>query len=566
MSALTTLIRHEAREARAALIAAPLLTLVALVVIHASFARAGSLAYASASTAAVLVALWTVYFAADLVASDSASGRLRTKALLPVSSSELWRAKLAFLALVVVALGVATIASAWSMHALFGADRSLALFETTMVSMAPLVMFLPLVAASAVLCSLVAESALVAILLSLVVDVGLVGLGVGWSRAWEQAGVAWTGSDSARASLPAALLLFALGGLAFRRGQRRLGAIGARARTIALVLGGVALVGGAATATEIWRRVHGGLEHPCSRLQAASSSPDGRYLAIESESSIPACAHGSRSVWILDLENGTHELAAAGALLLRDRVTWQPMPWDATRAVRVERDDVAELDDVISTIRFEGERVETDSAPFELRPCVVPDWAEIGFPADGERTLTVRWRDRGVARTFTHTDRKAALGRDVFLSSRAGRVLYVEDRALRIADLDAESARTLVPEGVALVTPSPDGSAVSVLGNGVVRVLSTLDGADLLEPWPDGPGWPQWISGSARALRFADYGAVRRDRIFDLDTSVEFEIRTNRDHGLIHRLPDGGYVYVDEHDDLVRVDARGERIAVLVDR
>lgn len=575
MSPLVPLVRHEAREARVSWITAACVSFVALATVHALFPLDATVADAAAMTTQVLIALWTLYFAADSFASDCASGRMSTKALLPVRALDLWRAKVVFLLIAVGLLAAWTIACEYALQAAFGTSSSLAHFETALLSMTLGAPYLALLAATAVLCSLVVENALVALLLSSIVCAALAGVGVLLSRVSWIFHVDWSATHTSIAILVCAVVLTWLGAHAFARGQRELGSRAVRVRVVLSGAGVLVLVGGIGTASEAYRSVLATLERASTRFQSASASPDGRYLAIEVEGALRGSTSTPRTVWMLDLETRSVELVAWPALLLRDAHTGATLPWDDDRSLHVERfraHDWRELDAVVRVDANDGGCVvEPDALEILSSSRIVPAWAEVKVVerrADEARGLRVRWIERGIERTFQDAERTVRLGSDVVPSPEPGRVLVLRDGALVLVDLALNDERVLLARGALHLFPSPDGSAVIVFCSSELRALSTIDGASLHAPWDLSGAWVQWIEGegSSRALRVSEVGLGGRDFVLDVDTRTQFELSSNRSHGLLHRLADGGYVYVDRDDDLVRVDARGERVAVLVDR
>ncbi len=574
MSTLMTLVRLEAREARTSLFAAACVTAAVLAAVHTFFPPDFAAANAAAYSVAILLALWTLYFSADSFATDCASGRMRTKSLLPVSALALWRAKVAFLALTIFSLAAWAIACEYALQSAHGTPRSLAHFGEVLGSMWTGLPFLALVAAAGVLCSLIVESALVAMMLAAIVGGALAGLVLLLSRGLQLAGVEWSPTYWLFATSSGAVLVLAFGAVAFAQGQRQLGLRRVRARVVLVTLGALVVTGGLGTATELYRRAVAGLEHPRTRFRAATASPDGRYIALEVEASVPYGAEAPHSVFVLDLETREHEVVAWPGMLLRDHWTGYPSPWDGARTLRVARFTLRDwnaLDEVVSVEASEDglDITSTDSLPTSPSR-LVPTWAD-GTSSrkrpDGSNELRVRWPARGLERSFAGDMPATILGHRIFLSAHAGRVLAVQDGTLRLFDLEDESRADVLATGVTNVSPSPDGSAILVRCEDTTSALSTADGSPLHEPWSNERLSASWVEseGSSRTVVLREFGRGGREFVKDLDTGVQFELALGG-HELLHRLGDRGFVFVDCGGDLLWVDPRGERIAVLVDR
>jgi len=576
VSALTTLVRQEARECRQSLIAAPCISLAVLATVHVLLPLEFAVAQAAASCVGILVALWTVYFAADLFATDCASGCMRAKALLPVSALEIWRAKVVFYALAVVGIGGWALGCEYALQWAFGSPDSRMYFTDALEPFVARLPFLAVVAASAILCSLIVDSALVALLCSALVAFVLAGIGVAWSRGLSLLGVVWGPVEWSVANVAGAALLLALGALAFARGQARFGSRRVRLRLVLSTLGAALLVGGIVGASAVYRRVTGSLEDPRSTFETASASPDGRWLAIEVVG--PSWTDGSgrsgtRSVWVVDLATHESELVVWPGCLRRDWLNGCALPWDDAASFRAE---VLSFEDM----RYTGSnvRVALRDGAWASTPCdpgetdesrIAPAWAETTREKrenDGMYALSVRWPARGIEREFVGDRQETGLGRGIFLSPVPGRVLTLRDDTLAWVDLEDEQAVSLATD-VYTLQPSPGGSAILVRQPNGVQALSALDGRPLREPWP-ADCVVSWIEGEGdpHAVLVRELGRGGRGFVEDLDNGARFEFEGDSWMSRMHRLSDGRYVYVDQHSDIVIADARGARLEKLVDR
>ncbi len=241
MNHVFALTRRQLLEARLSLAVGALATSATLGAVHAWFPGPAAVSEASALAISVLSALWTLYFASDSFAGDSASGRLATLSTLPISTRALWASRLGFVALASLAQLVWAIAAGYAGQFAFGDARSLEHFDDALSSYVPWVFALPVLASAAMLASLVVESALAAMIGSLL-TLGAVALLLSLSkRALAPSGVDIDGvvEHANSVGLGAACALLALGAFVFARGQRRLGCRQARARAtlVALAIG-----------------------------------------------------------------------------------------------------------------------------------------------------------------------------------------------------------------------------------------------------------------------------------------------------------------------------------------
>jgi hypothetical protein len=571
MSALWALVRRDARDARFSLVAVPLVSAAVLAVIHAAFPSPFAAAQAAAMAMVVLIPLWTLYFAADSFATDCASGRMATKALLPVSAMTLWSSKLVLVILAIAATSIAIVGCELGIQRFGGAPDYPGVFALDRLVLPPLV---ALLAAIAVLCSLLVENALVAMLLSLIVAAMLAGLGWLFSRALGLAGIEWSGAQWSAASTVLATVVLGASALAFARGQRKLGRRSVRVGVALSVLGAFGVAGGVAAATAIHGRASSGLEDPRTRFHHASASPDGRFLALEVEAYAGRNVEGPCVVWMIDLETKSRELVAWPGMLVPDFHALVPMPWDGARNLRViglEKLGWRDLDSMLRVdARDDGIEISAldDELPRDSR--LIPAWAEIEtkWTAEHRRAVTVRVRDGSAEKSFAGDMRSTAIGRSLFLSPEPGGMLVLRDGQLSMLELSSGAERVLYADGVKSVDASPDGSALLVRTEDATVAVSSAGGTPLHESWSHARSCVQWIEGDGRtrAVRISPIGVAGPEQVLDLDTRVGFELRVNRNHWLLHQLGEHGYVYVDADDDLVWVDPRGERIEVLVDR
>ncbi len=569
MTNVIQLIRREVNDARVSLIGALAVSACVLGLVHATMSIDTAAASTAALSVGVLITIWTMCFAADLFVGDLTSGRMRSKALLPVRAAELWRAKVAFLVLATSALAVWNVGLAYALQWTLCDANSIAMLTSELRAVLPALPYLIVFAALGVLSSLVAESALVAMCLALIASAGVVGVGMLWERACRDRGVTWSPFEWTIESIVAAGVILALGMLAFVRGQRRLGLLRVRVRVVAGFGLALVVVGGIGAATELYRRAAASLEDRTTTFEAASSSPDGRFLALEVQAGGTRGGSAPRSVWTLDLVTGRRELAAPSALLVRDRITWQPMGWIDDDSYRVERMNETDRHDAMPLVRVTDSGSCLSRAEWSAKPRVIPTWCRVSDVGVGDLygdELTVQWIDRDLRWSTKLESSSAGLGRAVMLSPHPGRILFIREGALVMFDMDGDDERQLVLHGVERVEPSPDGSAILVKDGDSMRALSAVDGSELHEPWSRKITWPQWVEGSSRCLRLSEIGRGGREFVLDLDTGAQFELRTNRTHNLLHRLPHGGYVFVDQGDDVIRVDRHGKRIATLVNR
>jgi hypothetical protein len=578
MNATWALIRRDARDSRFSLLAAPIVSAAVLGVIHVAFRRPFAEAQAAAMAAMILIPLWTLFFAADLFATDCASGRMSTKALLPVSALTLWTAKVLFLVMTITGLSASILGAEFVLQQCAGTPESLAHFATQLRGLyspqsGALASLVVLLASTAVLCSMLVENALVAMLLSLIVVAAFAGAAWALDRALSLAGIELGGAHWLALILMLSAVLLGVGATSFVRGQRKLGLRVVRTRFAFATLGALVFTSGVGTAAVVYHGVMSVLDHPHTQFVAATASPDGRHLALIVETAAGRVVESTYVVWMIDLDTGRRDFVASPGMLVSDRYSGEPMPWDADGSLRViglttTWGSQADL------LRVEATNAGVAVAPvggdLPLTSLWVPPWAEVtrtGVASAEKPVLHVRWKERALERTFTGDGMGTWLGRGVYVSPTPGRLLVLREGCLTLVDLAPESSRVLFERGVKWMRPSPDGSALLIGIDSSTYALSGIDGAPLHEPWSEAP-YVQWVSGEgpSRAVRVGLVGSAESERIVDLDTHVEFDARVGPGHWFLHHLGDRGYVYVDEKNDLIWVDAKGALVKVLVDR
>jgi hypothetical protein len=573
------LTRQQFREARVSLLTAVLATTVALGAVHAWFPRPAAVSEASTLAIGVLAALWTLYFASDAFAGDAASGRLTTLSTLPVPARTLWSSRAVFVALASAAQVAWAVGAGYGLQLAFGDARSLAHFEAGLQAHLPWAFALPVLAGAAMLTSLLVDSALAAMVASLLLLGGLALALTPLVRILAVAGVDLEPSV-AQAELGASLLAFlilVLGAFAFARGQRRLGARRVRAFHAAWPIATVLLVAGAATAAEHRRRLAVELDNPRTRFRHASASVDGAFVALEVVHDLPGNEDPPPNVWLLDLETGGRDVLARPGQLLDDRYLHFSMPWSTEKPLRVlELSSLAyrELANLLEVTPGEATwSVNTLAADGSLLTSwlatrAVPDWASVEWERDshGVRSTIVRWSDRGLEARFYDT----IPVRSVLPTSVAGRVLVQREHGLVHHEIEG-SAETVVFRGETsgAMWPSPSGSAVLAISGDASTAIDAATGAVLHEPWPRAAWVATWIDSSdgARVVEVRPVGAPNApSRVLDLDAGTSFEIERDLHHALLLRIGSRGYVFVRAGGDLVWVDLEGRLVKVLVER
>ena len=579
MSSVLVLVRQQLRESRTSSILAALATSAALGFVHAWFPGPAAVSEAAALAIGVLAALWTLYFASDSFAGDSASGRLATLSVLPVSSRALWASRLCFVASTSLAQSVWAIFVGYACQLAFGDARSLEHFDTALYGYVPWAFALPVLAAAAMLASLLVESALAAMVSSLLLLSGLAAVLAALSRFLAVAGVDVRPSAgiAATGAMLLALMVLALGAHSFARGQRCLGARRVRAFHAAWPLGVLLCVAGVATAAEHRRRVSVELESPRAVMDSASASSDGAYIALAVRNLLLSGDGSPANVWLLDLETGRRELLARPGRLLDDRYLRYSLPWSSEKPLRVLQNnplDFRELNSLIEvtpgSASWTVNKLPANAGVLGswLATRAVPAWASVERKHDkrGGFSTIVVWTERGIERVFPDT---LAL-HQVLPTSVAGRVLWLRQRELVHHDMDS-GAETLVlrGEGRTHMSPSPSGSAVLVSTEVAYTAVDATTGAVLHAPWPS-KGWRVTWSDANDDARVVQLRAIGRpdvpSRIIDLDRGVQFEIDPDRTQPFLLRIAQRGYVFVRADGDLVLVDLQGRLVKVLVER
>ena len=570
MKTWSILLIHELRNARASLAAAALLTLVLLAILH-------TFGCTPIETATGLPCLWclcALQFAADSFSTDLASGRLATRATLPVSARALWGAKLASFQASMVLLSGFGIALECIWQTIFGDQEARLLFVQALPTIGKALMALALIGSTGMLCSLLVESALTAMLLTGL----LLGLLWGLSLAIVET-VKWIGPNALSenpvvVALAIAAIFLYIGFYAFGRAQRRLGDAAIRVRAVlvgALVLT-LGIAGTAAATSTYWSTY--GLEDPRTQIYPPIASPDGRYIAFETMPSGGASDVRLSSVWVLDLETLEHRLIAGpGRLVGNAYGGWRA--WSNEEGLRVSVFDRWLWGQKPATLRIravDGELQQESIA--ELSPIATPpftDWAfvkETRLHQRDVRAVSVQWKKRQVERTF-----EGRLGRDIFISPTPGRVLVRRDKKLVLVDLEPATERTLIDAGVTYVSVSPDSLALLVHAGEsskqwITHMISTADGMAMHAPWTrDDSYMPQWIPGDDRShqVHLCPMKRGLRPRILDLDLDREIEI-DDTNNLFFGRVAERGYVMVDLLQNLVWIDREGKVVKVLVDR
>lgn len=579
MNHVLALTRRQLREARLSLAVAALATSATIGAVHAWFPGPAAVSEASALAISVLSALWTLYFASDSFASDSASGRLATLSSLPISARALWASRLGFVAFASLAQIVWAIAVGYGAQFAFGDARSLEHFDDALRSYAPWAFALPVLASAAMLASLVVESALAAMVGSLLLQGGFAALLAPLTRVLAVAGVDLRPSVE-QAELGAALmalLLLALGAHSFARGQRRLGARRVRVFHAAWPIGAVLLAAGVATAAEHRRRLAVELDSPRARFRSASASVDGSFVALEVLNDLPGNDDPPPNVWLLDLESGASEELARPGQILDDRYLHYSLAWSAEMPLRVLELNAFAHRELASLLEVRAGdaswRVNTlpASAPVLtswLATRAVPGWASVSWERDSRDVCStvVRWVERGLEARFADTFPL----RGALPTSVPGRVLVRREHDLVHHDLES-GAETVVFRGQTrgAMWPSPSGGAVLVESEVAHAALDAATGAVLHTPWPREEWNVAWIDSSdaARVVELLPVGVSNSpSRVLDLDTGARFEIERDRNHQLLLRVGSRGYVFVRADGDLVLVDLQGRLVKVLVER
>jgi hypothetical protein len=359
----------------------------------------------------------------------------------------------------------------------------------------------------------------------------------------------------------------------FAAGQRRMGSRIVRVKVaLALTLAMLA-VGGISGGSVIYRRFSAGLEDPRMCLLMATASVDGRWIALTGCREDRGDGNAVPAVWVVDVETAKPTLITRIGSPLVDRYVHSSLIWDETHPLHVNRFEIlgprrqwGRLEVRVSGTALRLENLQED---VPQRSRVVGDWADISMKhVKSERETTVRWKDRGLELRFCGAGIESAPGRGFLPGPVPGRILAVESGRVVLHDMRDGSERTVFEGGVRSLHPSPDGSAVLVRADQAWAALSSADGLLLHEPWT-GRQNVRWVDSSvpARVVEVLPVGVILSNTIvLNLDTGRELEIERDYGHGLLHRLGNRGYVFVDRGGDLVWVDLEGKPVKVLVDR
>ncbi len=586
MNALRHLILWQLRGARAALCAGAFLGALILAGVQMYFPAPAANAQAAALTVALLTALWSVYFAADALASDRASGHLATLALLPVAPWQLWLARSLY------AGSAALLQLAWllgfelALQATVGSAATWAHFEAGLTDLAgwiPLGLFV--VSATFFVSNLV-ENALAALLIALVAVGGLLALASGLvsqvafvvSLLPQAVGSPWV------LGAGGALLLWGVAGLAFARGQRRLGSRNVRlcwALTPLLML----LLGTtAASALAVRQRWNVDLESPDLLYFGLTSSADGRFLALTVGRERQSRQDPPFAVWLLDVDSGARTLAAHPGHLLGARFNGRPALWNDSQPLYVLQ---ADYGDVSQEGKAPVTRVSLDGATLQLEALgetsvldlvrEIPHssmqaWAEVESQREhsDRTTTTVRWPERGLEACFVDPEQAYLVAWRVLPTPQPGLILVHErDRIVQFNLEDGEEQLLLPADAATSLDPSDGGSGALVRGQQFTYAIDTASGDFLHEPWNNRQWSVSWIR-SGDGLRVVSLRPVKQATgpilILDLDTQRSCLVETINYPSVFSRLGPRGYVFVRPDGDLVWVDLNGDLVKVLVDR
>jgi len=570
MRSFFALLRLEARDSLFSLAAAAAVSAALLGAIHAWFPMRAEPALVGV---AILMTAWAAYFAADSFATDCSSGRMGTKACLPVAATTLWAAKIAFLAAAVAALAAWTVGAELALQAIVGSPGSREEFADKLPDMLVGLPLLAVVVAAAVLSSMLVDGALVATLLTALAVAAIGGAAIPIGRALELGGFTWHIDQKLACAAVLAALLVGCSAVVFVAGQRRMGSGIVRVK-LALVLAlAMVAIGGIAGGSVIYWRFSASLSDPRMRFLGATASGDGRWIALEAYRDLSGNDDPPMGVWAVDVESGEDRSIALIGQRMVDRYAFTSLTWNDAHPLRVIRCKLLDprQQAEILTVHACGAqlRLESISEGRSWPTRVVGDWADISTRhSKGQRETTVRWKDRGLELRFCGAGIESAPGRGFLPGPVPGRILAVESGRVVLHDMQDGSTRTVFEGGVRSLHPSPDGSAVLVRADQASVALSSADGALLHEKW-SGRQNVHWVDSSvpARVVEVSPVGVILSETVvLDLDTGREFEIERDHGHGLLHRLGNRGYVFVERGGDVVWVDLEGKLVKVLVDR
>lgn len=570
MRSWPALLFHELRNARASLAFAAFLTVACLTVLHVT--DAGPI-----QTATALPLLWclcALQFASDSFATDLASGRLSTRAALPIGSRSLWTTKLAGVA--------ASIASIWGFgfllelgwQRLTGGEYAASQFTYALPSAAEVLPVLALIVAAGMLCSLVVESALTAMLLTGLVLGALWGLGRLIEDSVHLIGTNFASEHPGAVALACATAMLVVGHIAFTRAERKLGNGSIRVRAVLVgALVTVLCLAGTVTGTS-WHFARYGLEDPRTQLFLGVASPDGRFLAFLSSPILSGIQERLCSAWVIDLETGESRVLAAPGRLGRDFYTGNWRAWTEQEGLAVLAEQSWAWGGNASAFRLHARGSELREVqiaePKSFIEGTPPDWALVTRgrkPRSETRFVHVRWLNTPHERTFEGDGSETLVGHSLVLSPTPGRVLWRKrDKRLLLVDLESGEERVVMEGCEGLMDVSPDAKAILIRTEDEIHVLSTEDGSPLREPWVRKECMPQWIPGDDRSHELMVMRLGRRNtyRILDLEHGREVELDSS--DWYLARVGERGYVHFDVRGDLVWIDREGKLVKVLIDR
>ncbi len=576
MNANFALVLHELRNARASLLAAAGLTLLVLAILH-TFASTPT---ESAAAIAFMWSLCALQFACDSFATDLASGRLRTRSALPVSARMLWGAKLAAFVASVVLLAAFGVAVELAWQAGCGRAGACSEFVNALPPVTYILPLLALIGATGMLCSLMVESALTAMLLSGLVLGGLWGLALAFEESTRLTGEDLISRHPMSAALLCAVVFFAIGQIAFARAQRRLGdgAVRLRAVLVAALLCSIGLAGTAAAAS--WHWATHGLEDGHLQIFPSIASPDGRFVAFMAAqqrrgfNSRSASQRQLTSVWVIDLETSERHLIAAPGQFASDWYTRRHREWSEAEGLVVFTESSWNFGGDTGALRLrtvDGRLgVEPLADPKQAIGGRLPEWAAVTEQrvknACGKAT-TVQWKGTEFERKFEGEFSSTHIGIGIVLSQRPGCILALREKQLRFIDMSSGQERVLLEDCEGSLAASPDSLAVLACTETGVHVFSTDDGSPLHTPWLRKEWAVKWIEGDDQSheLLLRRRGTNSISRILDVANGCEVELEGM---GLrcLARIRDRGYTDVDAHGDLVWLNRAGRTVKVLVDR
>jgi hypothetical protein len=522
---LIALVRKEARDARGLTIGAAVAALGLSVAAHEvwpDLARRGDLVAVWVIPA--LLALYVIAIAADLVASDAATRRIETAALLPVRTVTLWAAKALFL------LGASTLFLAWVvsiqvvLHLLGGEAGSLERMRGAAGESALHLGGAVAAGAAVLFFSSIIDRGFAAAFAGVIL-LGTIGFGfvaIDWAALDlepDTTAIALLAGGLTAIFVAASAIAFVAGRI--QLGQRlRRGLVGAGALLTLLALP----AGAGAWAVSSHLRLEPGDGE--ARLCRLALSPDERHLVVE----LTKDGQDQRRVWVLDLERERMRV-------LEDRVHWLGgKPWDhegllhVVRGRRERHDTKLEVHRWVDVTTGALDRARSQEQ-LDHEPLIARDGVRIRFlraptsgslevraeiPGRGDRGWSLGW-GRGVEPPRVH---------------RTGNLLLPGPVTTHV---DVRTGRQ---------TPLPVGIH-SIAGDGL-HVLSFLSGEDArrwqvldtttgetIRTLPFRAGeWVRWVPDrdDARYLMIREIPTSprlqRRVRLLDLEENREVELET----------------------------------------